>query len=58
MHFELWEPLGAEAGLISVQLRGRAVRFDAIGVGGRSMLAGECGRSAAKESAISLEAIK
>jgi hypothetical protein len=35
MHFELWEPLGAEAGLISVQLRGRAVRFDAIGVGGR-----------------------
>ena len=37
MHFELWEPRGAEAeaGLTAAQQRGRAVRFDAIGVGGR-----------------------
>jgi hypothetical protein len=37
MHFELWEPSGAEAeaGLTAAQQRGRTVRFDALGLGGR-----------------------
>jgi hypothetical protein len=37
MDFELWEPPGVtvEAGLTAAQQRERAVRFDAIGVGGR-----------------------
>ena len=36
-HFEPWEPPGAEAeaGQTAAQQRGRTVRFDAIGVGGR-----------------------
>ena len=38
VHFEPWEPSGAEAeaGLTAAQQRGRTVRFDAVGAGGRS----------------------
>jgi hypothetical protein len=57
---EPWEPPGAkaEAGLIAAQQRGRAVRFDADGVGeARWMPVDQRPRSTARDSAKSNGAI-